>query len=56
MEGDSVTLHPDDADIQRDDQIMWRLGYNILIAQINRENNNSRFYNDNSDGRFRLDL
>ncbi len=54
MEGDSVTLHPDDADIQRDDQIMWRFGHNsILIAQINRENNDSRFYNDNADGRFR---
>ncbi len=53
MEGDSVTLHPDDADIQRDDQDQWRLGYSILIAQINRENNNSRFYNDSADGRFR---
>ncbi len=53
MEGNSVTLHPDDADIQRDDQIMWRLGYSILIAQINRENNDSRFYNDSADGRFR---
>ncbi len=53
MEGDSVTLHPDDADIQRDDQIMWRLGYSILIAHINRENNKSRFYNDSADERFR---
>ncbi len=54
MEGDPVTLHISDADIQRDDQIMWKFGQNtILIAQINRENNDSRFYSDNADGRFR---
>ncbi len=54
MEGDSVTLHINDTDIQRDDQIMWKFGHNsILIAQINRENNDSKFYNDNADGRFR---
>ncbi len=45
--------NPDDADIQIDDQIMWRFGYNILIAQINRKNNKSRFYSDNADRRFR---
>uniref|UniRef100_A0A8C1P7I8 Ig-like domain-containing protein n=1 Tax=Cyprinus carpio TaxID=7962 RepID=A0A8C1P7I8_CYPCA len=30
-----------------------RFGHDILIAQINRKNNKSRFYNDNADGRFR---
>ncbi len=54
MEGDSVTLHINDTDIQKDDQIMWKFGNDgILIAQINRENNDSKFYNDNADGRFR---
>ncbi len=54
MEGDSVTLHTDDPDIQKDDQIMWKFGNNsILIAQINRKNNDSRFYDDNAGGRFR---
>ncbi len=53
MEGDSVTLHTNDTDIQRKDQIMWRFGHNILIAKINRQNNDSRFYGDNADGRFR---
>ncbi len=53
-EGDSVTLHIYDTDIKKDDQMLWKFGHNsILIAQINRKNNNSRFYNDNSDGRFR---
>ncbi len=54
MEGDSVTLHTDDPDIQKDDQIMWKFGNNsILIAKINRQNNYSRFYDDKADGRFR---
>ncbi len=54
MEGDSVTLHINETDIQRDDQIMWKFGHNsILIAQINRQNNNSRFYSGSADGRFR---
>ncbi len=54
MEGDSVTLHINDTDIQKDDLIMWKFGNNgILIAQINRENNDSRFYSDKFDGRFR---
>ncbi len=54
MKGDSVTLHTDDPDIQIDDQIMWRFGHNsILIAKINRKDNDSRFYGDNADGRFR---
>ncbi len=54
MEGDSVTLHINDTDIQKDELIMWKFGNNsIVIAQINRKNNDSRFYNDNADGRFR---
>ncbi len=53
MEGDSVTLHINDTDIKKDELIMWKFGKHGIIAQINRKNNNSRFYNDNSDGRFR---
>ncbi len=54
MEGDSVTLHINDTDIKKDELIMWKFGNNgILIAKINRENNNSSFYNDNAGGRFR---
>uniref|UniRef100_A0A8C2DJM3 Ig-like domain-containing protein n=1 Tax=Cyprinus carpio TaxID=7962 RepID=A0A8C2DJM3_CYPCA len=54
MEGDSVTLNTNDTDIQKNDQILWRFGHNnFLIAQINRKNNKSRFYNDIGDGRFR---
>ncbi len=54
MEGDSVTLHINDTDIQKDELMLWKFGNNgILIAQTNGENNNSSFYNDNADGRFR---
>ncbi len=54
MEGDSVTLHTDDPDIQKDDQILWKFGNNsILIAKINRQNNDSMFYDDKAGGRFR---
>ncbi|XP_059399315.1 uncharacterized protein LOC132131302 [Carassius carassius] len=53
MEGDSVTLNTDDTDIQKDDKILWRFGNDILIAQINRKNNESKFYNDGPAGRFR---
>ncbi len=54
MEGDSVTLDTNDPDIQIDDQIMWKFGNNsILIAQINRKDNDSRFYDDKAGGRFR---
>ncbi|XP_052394842.1 SLAM family member 9-like [Carassius gibelio] len=53
MEGDSVTLNTDDTDIQKDDKIFWRFGNDILIAQFNRKNNESKFYNDTGDGRFR---
>ncbi len=54
MEGDSVTLHINDTDLQKDDQMLWKFGHNnILIAKINRQNNYSMFYNDSADGRFR---
>ncbi len=53
MEGDSVTLHINDTDIQKDDQMLWKFGNNGIIAQINRKNNKSRFYSGSADGRFR---
>uniref|UniRef100_A0A8C2HF75 Ig-like domain-containing protein n=1 Tax=Cyprinus carpio TaxID=7962 RepID=A0A8C2HF75_CYPCA len=54
MEGDSVTLHTDDTDIQRKDLIMWKFGHrDFLTAQINRKNNKSIFYNESADERFR---
>uniref|UniRef100_A0A8C1P144 Ig-like domain-containing protein n=1 Tax=Cyprinus carpio TaxID=7962 RepID=A0A8C1P144_CYPCA len=51
-EGDSVTLHTDDTDIERKYLIMWKYE-NILIAQINRKNNMMTIFNDSADGRFR---
>ncbi|XP_052394109.1 natural killer cell receptor 2B4-like [Carassius gibelio] len=53
MEGDSVTLNTNDTDIKKEDKILWRYGNDILIAQINRKNNESKFYNDGPAGRFR---
>ncbi|KAK7136728.1 hypothetical protein R3I93_016932 [Phoxinus phoxinus] len=54
MEGESVTLQPNVTNIQKDDQIRWNFGHkDILIAQINRQNNESTFYNGSADGRFR---
>uniref|UniRef100_A0A8C1MC76 Ig-like domain-containing protein n=1 Tax=Cyprinus carpio TaxID=7962 RepID=A0A8C1MC76_CYPCA len=54
MEGDSVTLHADDTDIQRKDLIMWKFGpKDILIAQINRKNNKRTIFYDSADERFR---
>uniref|UniRef100_A0A8C1ZLZ4 Ig-like domain-containing protein n=1 Tax=Cyprinus carpio TaxID=7962 RepID=A0A8C1ZLZ4_CYPCA len=54
MEGDSVTLHADDTDIQRKDLIMWKFGpKDFLIAQIDRKNNMMTIFNDNADERFR---
>ncbi len=51
MEGDSVTLNPDLTQIQRGD-LKWRFGQ-ILIAQINTQDNERKYYNDSADGRFR---
>ncbi|XP_067236827.1 uncharacterized protein [Chanodichthys erythropterus] len=54
MEGNSVTLYTDAAEIQIDDLILWTFGpHDILIAKINRQNNKSRFYDENAEGRFR---
>ncbi|KAI2646242.1 Interleukin-1 receptor-like 2 [Labeo rohita] len=54
MEGDSVTLNTGDTDKQKDYQILWKFGHNsTLIAKINRKNNETTFYNNNADGRFR---
>ncbi|KAL0160797.1 hypothetical protein M9458_044522, partial [Cirrhinus mrigala] len=33
MEGDSVTLHTDNTELQRDNEIEWRFG-NIRIARV----------------------
>ncbi|XDV23435.1 hypothetical protein PO909_028013 [Leuciscus waleckii] len=54
MEGDYVTLNTDAAEIQRDKVIEWRFGHNdILIARINRQNNERTIYNGSADGKFR---
>ncbi len=54
MGGNSVTLKPDNIEIQREEVIEWRFGHNnILIARINRQNNKSTFYDASADGRFR---
>ncbi|KAK9978895.1 hypothetical protein ABG768_020633, partial [Culter alburnus] len=51
-EGESVTLIPDLPELQRNDLILWKFE-NIVIAQINRQNNKIRIYNDSVEGRFR---
>ncbi|KAK7136658.1 hypothetical protein R3I93_016870 [Phoxinus phoxinus] len=52
-EGDSVTLHTDLLEIQRDDVLQWRFGADgFLIAQINKGADTSSIY-DGPDGRFR---
>nr|XP_055072919.1 uncharacterized protein LOC129452877 [Misgurnus anguillicaudatus] len=52
IEGDSVTLHTDITEIQRDDVIEWRFGdQQDLIAKLNREANKSDLYNG-TDERF----
>ncbi|XP_057184313.1 uncharacterized protein LOC130550829 isoform X3 [Triplophysa rosa] len=59
MKGDSVTLHTDDIDIQRDDQIEWCFEGTGRIAIINRKKNKICTYdNDKPYGRFtdRLEL
>ncbi|XP_056615439.1 uncharacterized protein LOC130430370 [Triplophysa dalaica] len=52
MEGDSVTLHTDLTDIQRDEQIDWWFKGD-RIAQINKATSNISVYDDDADGRFR---
>ncbi len=50
-EGDSVTLNPDPTQIQRG-VLKWRFKQ-FLIAQINTQDNERKYYNDSADGRFR---
>ncbi len=50
-EGDSVTLNLDLTQIQRAD-LKWKFKQ-ILIAQINIQDNERKYYNDSADGRFR---
>ncbi|XP_065099404.1 uncharacterized protein [Paramisgurnus dabryanus] len=53
MGGDTVTLHTDLTELQRQDVIEWRTGVKQeLVAKINREANTSQIFND-IDGRFR---
>ncbi|XP_051977495.1 SLAM family member 5-like [Xyrauchen texanus] len=53
MEGDSVTLHTDLTEIQRDDHILWMFeSQETRIAQIIKRVNSSSIY-DGDDGRFK---
>ncbi|XP_073717707.1 uncharacterized protein [Misgurnus anguillicaudatus] len=53
-EGDSLTLHTDITEIQRDDRIQWRFEpQGTRLATINKENNSSSIYDDVLSGRFR---
>ncbi|XP_051977646.1 uncharacterized protein LOC127639585 isoform X2 [Xyrauchen texanus] len=53
MEGDSVPLHTDLTEIQRDDQILWMFGpQETRIAEIIKRANLS-FIDDGDDGRFK---
>ncbi|XP_051977645.1 uncharacterized protein LOC127639585 isoform X1 [Xyrauchen texanus] len=53
MEGDSVTLHTDLTEIQRNDQILWMFGpQETRIAEIIKRFNLS-FIDDDDDGRFK---
>ncbi|XP_065099403.1 uncharacterized protein [Paramisgurnus dabryanus] len=53
MEGDSVTLHTDITEIQRDDLLNWIFNKDDYIAQINNKVNLISIYDDVLDGRFR---
>ncbi|XP_048035737.1 uncharacterized protein LOC125261172 [Megalobrama amblycephala] len=60
VEGDSVTLHTDLTEIQKDDVLEWRFGAEgVLIAQINRGANKSfiddEALNQRFKGRLKLD-
>nr|XP_021325355.1 uncharacterized protein LOC100334996 [Danio rerio] len=51
-EGDSVTLPVKLTQIQENEEIEWKFE-DILIADINRKDNNITYYNNAADGRFR---
>ncbi|XP_052445407.1 uncharacterized protein LOC127987194 isoform X2 [Carassius gibelio] len=54
MEGDSVTLNSDVAELQKTDQVCWLFGdENTLIAQIKRETKEILTHDDGPDERFR---
>ncbi|KTG43315.1 hypothetical protein cypCar_00037241 [Cyprinus carpio] len=55
MEGDSVTLTPNDADIMGENLIMWRFGHNSLIVKINRNDNKRQFPDERFRDRLKLD-
>ncbi|XP_073717880.1 uncharacterized protein [Misgurnus anguillicaudatus] len=54
MEGDSLIIHADITEIQKDDDILWRFGdKQDLIAKINKEAKSVTIYDNVLDGRFR---
>ncbi|XP_048038038.1 uncharacterized protein LOC125263163 isoform X1 [Megalobrama amblycephala] len=54
VEGDSVTLHTDLTEIEKDDVLEWRFGARgALIAQINRGADKSYIYDEALNQRFR---
>ncbi|XP_073717542.1 uncharacterized protein [Misgurnus anguillicaudatus] len=56
MEGDSVTLHTDITEIQRDDQILWQFGSNkTRIAEIYKENIDTKDSKKTFGDRLKLD-
>ncbi|XP_073721355.1 uncharacterized protein [Misgurnus anguillicaudatus] len=53
-QGDSVTLHTNLTEIQKNDVIVWRFGLQkSLIAKINGTTSEVSIYDDDLDGRFR---
>ncbi|XP_073717841.1 uncharacterized protein [Misgurnus anguillicaudatus] len=55
MEGDTVTLHTDLTELQRQDVIEWRIGVKQeLVAKINREANTSEIDDERFRGRLKL--
>ncbi|XP_016347179.1 CD48 antigen-like [Sinocyclocheilus anshuiensis] len=55
MEGDSVTLNINDADIMGDELILWRFGHSSIIAKINRKDNKRQFLDERLRDRLKLD-
>ncbi|ROL49268.1 CD48 antigen [Anabarilius grahami] len=50
-EGESVSLNSSFTQIHRDEEINWKFG-DILIAKV-KKNNESKFFGENAEGRFR---
>ncbi|XP_059425189.1 SLAM family member 9-like, partial [Carassius carassius] len=56
MEGDSVSLHTDIPEVQREDQILWMFGpQNTRIADIHRQNTDTDATNTIFEKRLQLD-